>query len=234
MLRYGTRLLAIVSAVAVCAALTACNADAQRPVAAEPSASASHEASWIATGPAPSQQAATEVAAVASPSDVPSPSDDASNGDGVGASGASPSDPESGEDAGAAKDQPFDPGNPALHGIALHDSDASVAEKFGAASAQYALPGEGETIDVWEYAGFSVGFDGNGQVVYVEIASGEVPTGIAGLRTGIAGAEAADLLEIADHPDSHVLTMDLADGWLKLDLDPDTHEVLSIKLIGIA
>ncbi|MFD0674259.1 hypothetical protein [Cohnella sp. GCM10027633] len=232
MLRYGTRLIAIVTVVAVCGALTACNAGNQTPIAAEPSVLVPHATNLTS----PSPEASPHVEPISSPADVPEPSDDVvSNGDGVGAAGAQqPVDSTKGSDKAATEDKPFDPGVPALLGIELHDSDTSVAERFGAATAQYALPGEGETIDMWEYAGFAIGFDERGQVVYIEISSGEVPTGIAGLRTGIPGAEAADVLEIADHPDSHVLTMDVAEGWLKLDLDPDTHEVLSIKLIGIA
>jgi len=131
-----------------------------------------------------------------------------------------------------AREQPFRSEQPSLGGVALGASDLSVKELHGHPEATYTLPGDDSAVDIWEYAGFSVGFDTNGNAVYIEVSSSDVPTEIQGLRTGMAGSDAARLLDIADRPESRVLTLEVSQGWLKLDLDPTTREVLSIKLIN--
>ncbi|WP_027085232.1 hypothetical protein [Cohnella panacarvi] len=156
-----------------------------------------------------------------------------SGGDsGVGVSNAATPEPSTTADGKAVQEAPFDSGHPMLNGIGFQDNIESIEQRFGLSESKYELPGDHATIDMREYPGFTVGFGGDGDVIYVELTSSEAPTGITGLKLGMPGQQAAELLEILDHPGSHVLTMDLSEGWLKLDLDPDTHDVLSIKLIG--
>lgn len=232
MLGYSRRLPAIATIVVLCGVLVSCGGN-DRPFSASESTSPATSAPSV-FAPSPTSEATGTPGLDGAISPSP-PIVDAAIGtaeeDGVGIAGSpEASDPPAGGRSDG--DKPFDGGRPTLHGIALGDSDASVEERFGAAGLQYALPGDGETIDIWEYDGFSVGFDPDGAVDYVEISSPGVSTGIAGLKAGIPGAQAADLLDIPNHPDMHVLTLDVSGGWLKLDLDPDTHAVLSIKLLG--
>lgn len=231
MLRCGTRLFAIVTIVAFCGVLSACKAETRSTNAAKPTYTASPETN----APLSSTDNATQLEPISSIDvSIDQPGEaDTSDGHGVGAAAATSSDDAAGK-AKTSDDRPFDPVHPTLLGIALYDSDTSIAQRYGDAFAKYVLPGDGSSIDIWEYAGYVFGFDTRGRVVYIEITSGEVSTGIAGLRTGMPGAEAADLLEISYHPESHVLNLELDKGWLKVDLDPDSHEVLSIKLIGIS
>lgn len=225
MLGYAKRLPTWLTIVALTAALVACGKTDDRSVSSQPLESAAIPWSVASDGPE-------------EPNLVPGDQSDfessnaTSAGSSVGVSNVQTPSPSSTDSDNSVEEKPFDSGHPMLHGISLHDNAASIEERFGSANAAYALPGENETIDMREYTGFSVGFNDYGDVVYIETTSSEVATGIAGLEVGMDGAKAAERLEILDHPDSHVLTMNVAEGWLKLDLDPDTHEVLSIKLIG--
>lgn len=212
MLRFRTRIIAVIPVIAVCWALAACNSG----TADEPTPLSS-----AASTPIPTAVDSAHAGVMPSISDL--------SLDARGETVASNLD-----GADASEDQHFDPARPSLLGIALFDTDSSVAERFGNAYVPYTLPGDGSAIDMWEYPGYAFGYDESGRVVYIEISSDDVATGIMGLHTGMSGEEAAKLLEIAYHPDLHVLTLELNEGWLKLDLDPDTHEVLSIKLIAFS
>lgn len=233
MLGYSRRLPAIATIVVLSGVLVSCGGNDLRNSAPESTIPATSTPSVFAASPSaePTGSPAMETAFSPSPSAYAPASGKTGEEEGVGIAG-SPEAIDPPATGRADGDKPFDGGRPSLHGIALGDSDASVEERFGEAGLQYALPGDGETLDMWEYDGFSVGYTADGAVNYIEITSPGVSTGIAGLKAGMPGARAADLLDIANHPDMHVLTQDVSGGWLKLDLDPDTHAVLSIKLLG--
>ncbi len=126
----------------------------------------------------------------------------------------------------------FQPNSPSLGSLALGATDKEVFKQYGLPADTYPLPGDNLTIEIWEYDGFSVGLNANNQVVYVEIISSDVNTGIKGLLSGMDGSKAAQLLGIATEDQTNVLAVEVTGGWLKLDLDPDTQQVLSIKLLS--
>jgi hypothetical protein len=125
----------------------------------------------------------------------------------------------------------FQPNSPSLAGIKLGDSDKNVVKLYGLPTETYPLPGETQTIEIWEYTGFSIGLNTNNKVVYVEITSSDINTGIKGLFSGMNGLEAAQLLEVENNEQTNVLAVEVTGGWFKLDLDSDTQKVLSIKLL---
>lgn len=126
----------------------------------------------------------------------------------------------------------FQPKNPSLANIKLGSSDKDVVKKYGLPADTYLLPGDKQTVNIWEYEGYSIGLNENDKVVYVEISSSDVSTGIRGLLYGMSGSEAAQLLGIAKDDHTNVLAIEVSGGWLKLDLDPDTQKVLSLKLLS--
>lgn len=132
-----------------------------------------------------------------------------------------------------AADQAFEPKSPSLAGIKLGASDKDVVRKYGLPADTYPLPGENIKIDIWEYAdGFSIGLNDSNKVVYVEIISANVGTGILGLFSGMDGTQASELLGIESDEQTNVLRAEVSGGWIKLDLDPDTQKVLSLKLLS--
>jgi hypothetical protein len=126
----------------------------------------------------------------------------------------------------------FQPEFPSLGGIKLGASDKDVFAKYGLPIDTYPLPGDKQSIEIWEYNGFSIGLDPNNAVVYIEITSAEVNTGIQGLSNGMNGKQAAQLLGVPDDDLTNVLTLEVTGGWFKLDLDPDNKNVLSMKLLS--
>ena len=157
----------------------------------------------------------------------------------------SPASPSAKEKPGAAgsrkaeEDPPpdtvFDPQHPTLGGIALGMAGEDVARRFGAPSDRYTLPvgaGSGYSLILHEYDGWTVGFGPGSRVAYVEIASADVATGIVGLKVGESGAKAASALGLKGQDAFNALTSPVAGGMLKIDLDPDTRQVVAIKLIA--
>ncbi|MCD9025601.1 hypothetical protein [Cohnella silvisoli] len=126
----------------------------------------------------------------------------------------------------------FQRNSPSLGGIKLGASDKAVYKQYGLPKETYSLPGDNQTIEIWEYAGVSVGLNASNQVVYVEITSSDVNTGIQGLVSGMKGSEAAHLLGVENDDQTNVLSVEVTGGWFKIDLDPDTQQVLSLKLLG--
>jgi len=126
----------------------------------------------------------------------------------------------------------FQPKSPSLANLKLGTSDKEVVKLYGPPDEAYPLPGDGQTIDIWAYDGLSVGLNEKNKVVFVEILSGKADTGVAGLRWGMKGSEAAALLGIDEDDATNVIALEVGGGWIKLDLDPDTRKVLSLKLLS--
>jgi hypothetical protein len=126
----------------------------------------------------------------------------------------------------------FDPKHPSLAGITLGMDEKEVLRKLGEPSQKYDLPEEENVVHMHEYDGLSVGFGAKNRVVYVEIAKAGVDTGLEGIQIGTEGREAAAALGDDFASDTQVLSRDVARGMVKVDLDPATRTVLSVKLIG--
>lgn len=120
---------------------------------------------------------------------------------------------------------------PSLNGIALGTSIHETTRRFGAPLGRYTLPDGGRIVEMNEYGGFTVGF-ADGKTVYVEIYSPEVPTGIHGLAVGGSAEDAARAIGTVSDPFSNVLVAEVEGGILKIDLDPETRTVLSVRLIA--
>ncbi|MFC5470050.1 hypothetical protein ACFPPD_15140 [Cohnella suwonensis] len=133
--------------------------------------------------------------------------------------------------ADSAKESTYNPKAPSLANVKLGDSDKTIVKKYGLPIETYPLPGDDRTIVIWEYDGLSVGFDEAFAVVYVEVYAETAKTNIRGLKLGMDGADAAKLLGIPIDGMTNVLTAKVAGGWMKIDLDPDSRAVLTIRLL---
>lgn len=126
----------------------------------------------------------------------------------------------------------FDPDQPSLGGIALGMSKQDIKRLLGQPAERYNLADGSAAVSMNEYDRLTVGFNSHGMVVYIEISAPGAETGIAGVEIGAGGPEAAAALGLPFYPDSQVLSCQVTGGLLKVDLTPDTHRVLSIKLVG--
>ncbi|THF83347.1 hypothetical protein [Cohnella fermenti] len=139
--------------------------------------------------------------------------------------------------AASLKEEPvselaFDPNDPQLSGIRLGDSASEAEQRLGDVQAEYELPSGRSDIHMKEYAGATVGFDDSGRAVYVELSGSASSSGIKGVRLGGSAEEAAAALGLALAPEDMLLLLDVKGGLLKLDLDPVSRDILSVKLIG--
>ncbi|MBD3918550.1 hypothetical protein H8B09_07285 [Paenibacillus sp. PR3] len=141
------------------------------------------------------------------------------------------------EATGAVKPKPkqqepkWDKAKPTLAGIALSLQKADVKKKLGTPTDNYSQDSESGPIDILEYKGLTIGFGSGDQgVLFIEAYAKDVVTGLNGLKVGDSEEAAVKALGKPDSQSSYLLTYKTANSLLKLDLDPDSHEILSIKL----
>jgi hypothetical protein len=192
------------------------------PASSSPASSSPASSSPASSSPA-SSSPASSLHASSSPKSVTPPSDSAVEVSNI------PPDP---TEEVLPPEMPFQPNSPSLAGISLGDSDKDVVKHYGLPAGTYPLPGDKQTVDIWEYAGFSIGLNTSNQVVYVEITSPDVDSGIKGLLSGMKGAQAAQILGVENDEHTNVLAAEVTGGWFKIDLDPETRQVLSLKLLS--
>ena len=120
----------------------------------------------------------------------------------------------------------------ALMGLRLSDTRTTVEQKYGKPETEYEMEDEPNPIAVYEYAGFSVGFDVSGTILFVEITSKDTDPGLNGLRLGHSVKSALDALGEPDTRTDYALSYKTGESVLKLDVDPKTGTIQSIKLFA--
>ncbi|WJH34494.1 DUF4309 domain-containing protein [Paenibacillus sp. CC-CFT747] len=121
---------------------------------------------------------------------------------------------------------------PSLMAVTLTQSVEEVTKRYGQPSSEYVMKDETDPITVYEYKDFSVGFNAKKQVQYVELRSDLVDPGLHGFRLGQTAAKAVDALGKPDSDTGYVLTYRTKSTILKLDLDPESKTVHSVKLFA--
>ncbi|MBB3110016.1 hypothetical protein FHS18_002079 [Paenibacillus phyllosphaerae] len=124
----------------------------------------------------------------------------------------------------------WDPDNPQLHNIALAETEEALDLKVGEPLDEYVLQDEEESLSVREYDGFAIGLSENDTVQYVEVFARAVSPGLSGLRIGDQAEAALKLLGKPTTQTANVLTYKAGSTLLKLDLDPESDSILSMKL----
>ena len=124
----------------------------------------------------------------------------------------------------------YTPEHPALMALTLNDTTKEVKSRYGQPYSQYVLEDDSDPVTVYDYSQFSVGFDNNGRVRFVEISGNAADPGLGGVRIGESGAKALKVLGSPDTNTGYVLTYSTDDTVLKLDIVPDSDTIESIKL----
>jgi hypothetical protein len=130
-----------------------------------------------------------------------------------------------------AKDA-YKEGKPTLLGLALKTPKNDVLAKLGSAKNKFVMDDDADPITVYEYAGFSVGFNKNDTLEFVDMRSADIDPGLHGLRIGQKLEDAVEALGKPDTNTSYVLTYKSEGTVLKLDLDPKNGTIRSIKLFA--
>lgn len=123
---------------------------------------------------------------------------------------------------------------PMLHGVAIGDSDSKVIKLFGKEIDSYTLEEETEKIKVLEYDGFAIGINDSKAVQYIEVYGIGISAGLSGLKVGDKPDKALQMLGKPKKQTTYLLTYEASGALLKLDLDPEQNEIVSIKLLKLS
>lgn len=121
---------------------------------------------------------------------------------------------------------------PVLMGVALADDPGKVEKLHGKPKDQFVMDDESGSLTVYDYEGFAVGFNAKSQVEFVDVTSPDVDPGLNGFKLGQTVDEAVHALGKADSSTEYVLSFKTKTTVLKLDVDPKTKTVQSIKLFA--
>lgn len=134
------------------------------------------------------------------------------------------------ENTDSPKDLPFDRNALQLKGITLNNVAADVIQIWGQPISEQIMDDK-DPIQVLEYDGFSVGCDRNGHVIFVEVSAPTVSSGIQGVQVGEQESVAKQSLGAPDQDSGYVWRYITDTTSLRLDLDPKTNIIQSIKLL---
>ncbi|WP_426452395.1 DUF4309 domain-containing protein [Paenibacillus sp. S-38] len=207
------------------------------------------EASQPAQGPAaPQQQKPAAVLDLPAgppspaPQTTPAASDDqvslASNAEKTaGAPTPPPAKDAKGKTAAADKPKieiksPYTEANPTLLGLTLKTDAGEITSRFGKPKDQFVMEDDADPITVYDYTDFLVGFNSQNQLHFVDVRSGEINPGLNGLKLGDPVSSVYEALGKPDSNTSYVLTYKATGAILKLDVDPKSQKVNSIKLFA--
>lgn len=126
-------------------------------------------------------------------------------------------------------DQPFNPDQPTLMGIAIGTEIWKVTNRYGEPVNTFPLPDDTVEAHVRVYPGFQIGVRNN-KVLFVEVNSRSVNPGLNGLRLGDTYDKAIAALGTPDLDNDYVIGYTRNQAVLKLDLDPERKTIHSIKL----
>lgn len=135
-------------------------------------------------------------------------------------------------DAKISDKLPFTQSNPTLLGLTVKSSVDEVKANFGKPNGQFIMDDNTDPITVYDYTRFLIGFDKKNQLRFIEIRSTDMETGLNGLKLGDPLAEVYKSLGKPDVNTNLVLTYKASGATLKIDLDPKTQTVNSIKLFA--
>jgi hypothetical protein len=119
---------------------------------------------------------------------------------------------------------------PLLMGVAIGDTKDRTVTLHGSPTGSYTMEDGDDPITVSEYEGFYVGYNKKQLVEFVEIADASVDPGLNGLQLGQSTSVALNALGKPDASTDYVLTYKTKGTVLKLDVDPKTKSVQSIKM----
>ncbi|MCU6709530.1 hypothetical protein M6D81_12550 [Paenibacillus sp. J5C_2022] len=123
---------------------------------------------------------------------------------------------------------------PKLHGISIGDSNETVVDQYGQEKDSYSLEEKSGKIHILEYDGFSVGFDDNGMVQFVEVYDSSIQPGLMDVKVGVKSEKALEQLGKPDKHTDYQLAYEGSGAMLKLDIDPKNNEVVSMKLFAVS
>jgi hypothetical protein len=127
----------------------------------------------------------------------------------------------------------FSSKQPKIMGLAINDILEKVTDKYGEPQVSYVMEDPVQPITVYEYEGFSVGFNPSHLIQFIDVSSTKVNPGLNGLRLGQTTSEALAVLGKPDTLSIFVVSYNTKSAILKLDINPKTKTIKSIKLFAV-
>ncbi|MFC5452505.1 DUF4309 domain-containing protein [Paenibacillus aestuarii] len=121
---------------------------------------------------------------------------------------------------------------PTLMGLKLGTSKDFVLKRFGTAKKQFNMDEDQDTLQVYDYTDFSVGFNAQDALQFVDVRSFDIDPGLQGLHLGQKVQDAIAILGKPDSNSTYVLSYKAQGTILRLDIDPKAGTIQSIKLFA--
>ncbi|OGX61580.1 MAG: hypothetical protein A2189_09240 [Paenibacillus sp. RIFOXYA1_FULL_44_5] len=119
----------------------------------------------------------------------------------------------------------------ALFGVTINQMKADVLEKLGLPQGNFIMQDE-NPITVYQYPGFIIGFSQTNKLVFITVQTPEANPGLHDLKLGQTAQDAIKALGTPDTNTGFVYVYKGTNAILKLDIDPDTETIQSIKLFS--
>lgn len=127
---------------------------------------------------------------------------------------------------------PYSADKPTLMGFTIREPLKAVVQRFGKPRNTFKMDDPATQVNVYEYPGFSFGFDYTNKIVFIAVSSSDINPGLNGFRLGQTTEDAVTALGKPDTSTDYVLSYLSAGIVLKLDVDPSNKSVTSIKLFA--
>ncbi|MEX2414511.1 MAG: hypothetical protein WD424_00085 [Paenibacillaceae bacterium] len=128
--------------------------------------------------------------------------------------------------------EPYDANNPSLMGFTISAAMDHVIERFGKPLSESIMNDGLEPLQIHEYPGFSFGSNITNQIVFIEVNSSKVNPGLNELHVGQTVEEARKSLGTPDSLNEYVMIYSTNNLIMKLDIDPNSSVIRSIKLFA--
>lgn len=119
-----------------------------------------------------------------------------------------------------------------LMGLTINLSKDVIKAKFGMPDEEYVMDDPNDPITVYEYTGFMIGHNKQNLIAFIDVNSDRVNPGLNGLKLGDSVEIAIQALGTPDTRTDYVMNYKSKETNLKLDIDPITNTINSIKLFG--
>jgi hypothetical protein len=121
---------------------------------------------------------------------------------------------------------------PTLMGLKLGADKGSVLGRFSKAKDQFIMDEDTDPVTVYDYTDFSIGFNKQNKLEFVNVHTADIDPGLRGLRLGEKSGDAIAALGKPDSNTTYVLAYKAQGTVLKLDIDPTNDTIQSIKLFA--
>ncbi|MVO98568.1 hypothetical protein [Paenibacillus lutrae] len=176
------------------------------------------------------QSGAAATPAVTSNTNKPAPSTpDPDRSAAVSSNGEEPSDMVK-EKPQVSPDKAYRVSKPTLMGATLGTPKEEVLNLFGKARNTFIMDEDPQAVTVYEYPDFSIGFNVFDRLEFIQVLSPDIDPGLSGLHLGDSIGEALNVLGKPDNRTDYVLAYKALNTILKLDVDPGSGTIKSIKL----